>query len=97
MTDVSRQRDKCYTFEDPKTPASEWIEQVERAREMAAVNYPDGNGFMSSTMSSPSSTITLDAAVKSGQHSGRGDGSGEGRSNKRFSKRASRAGLAAVF
>ncbi|TGZ81745.1 Pkinase-domain-containing protein [Ascodesmis nigricans] len=90
-------RDKCYTFEDPKTPASEWIEQVERAREMAAVNYPDGNGFMSSTMSSPSSTITLDAAVKSGQHSGRGDGSGEGRSNKRFSKRASRAGLAAVF
>ncbi|KAF8543105.1 kinase domain-containing protein [Trichophaea hybrida] len=89
-------RDKCYTFEDPKTPASEWLAQIERAREIASVNYPPDDGFMSSTLSSPSSTITLDAAAN-GHSGGRsGDGSSE-RSNKRFSKRTSRHGLAAVF
>ena len=91
-----KKRDKCYTFEDPKTPASEWLAQIERAREIASVNYPPDDGFMSSTLSSPPSTITLDAAAN-GHSGGRGgDGSSE-RSNKRFSKRTSRHGLAAVF
>ncbi|KAI5821240.1 kinase-like domain-containing protein [Pyronema omphalodes] len=89
-----KQRDKCYTFEDPKTPASEWLEQIERAREIAMVNYPNGDdGFMNSTLSSPSSTITLEQAANGGHRS---DAASE-RSNKRFSKRSSRHGLAAVF
>jgi 3-phosphoinositide dependent protein kinase-1 len=94
-------RDKCYTFEDPKTPASEWLEQIDRAREMAAVNYPvEDAGYMSNP--SPASTLTLDAAANShhlGLHqsrAGASDGHSE-RSNKRFSKRNSRHGLAAVF
>ena len=97
MVFFAKQRDKCYTFEDPKTPASEWLEQIERARDIASVNYPPDDGFMSSTLSSPSSsTLTLDAA-SNGHSGGRGgDGLGE-RSNKRFSKRSSRHGLAAVF
>lgn len=101
----NKKRDKCYTFEDPKTPASEWLEQVERAREIAAVNYPADDGFMPSSLSSPSSTITLDAAAN-GHHSHhlhnhsnhtRGTDAQSERSNKRFSKRTSRHGLAAVF
>ncbi|KAL7276795.1 serine/threonine protein kinase [Rhizina undulata] len=91
-------RDKCYTFEDPKTPASEWLEAIERAREIASVNYPSDDGFMPSTLSSPSSTITLEAA--NGQFQDRGGRGGDertDRSNKRFSKRSSRHGLAAVF
>lgn len=91
-------RDKCYTFEDPKTPASEWLEQIDRAREMAALNYPvEEGGFMSSALSSPSSTITLEAAGNGHHAPGRGDGHPTERANKRFSKRSSRHGLAAVF
>jgi 3-phosphoinositide dependent protein kinase-1 len=93
-------RDKCYTFEDPKTPASEWLEQIDRAREMAAVNYPaEDAGYLSP---SPSSTITLEAASNGHHHlhqsrAGGSDGHPTERSNKRFSKRNSRHGLAAVF
>jgi 3-phosphoinositide dependent protein kinase-1 len=95
-------RDKCYTFEDPKTPASEWLEQIDRAREMAAVNYPvEDAGYMSNP--SPASTLTLDAAANSHHHglhqsrAGASDSHSTERSNKRFSKRHSRHGLAAVF
>ncbi|RPA98442.1 Pkinase-domain-containing protein [Choiromyces venosus 120613-1] len=94
-------RDKTYTFEDPKTPASEWLETIDRAREIAAVNYPPDDGFMSSNLSSPASTITMEAGNGQFLHdkSGReGDGhSSREKSNKRFSKRNSRHGLAAVF
>lgn len=94
-------RDKTYTFEDPKTPASEWLETIDRAREIAAVNYPPDDGFMSSNLSSPASTITMEAGNGPFHHdkSGReGDGhSSREKSNKRFSKRNSRHGLAAVF
>jgi len=97
---LTLQRDKCYTFEDPKTPASEWLEQIDRAREIASVSYPpDDGGFMSSSLSSPSSTITLEAAAN-GLHrhpGGRGNDGQSERTNKRFSKRSSRHGLAAVF
>lgn len=47
---------------------------------MAAVNYPpdDGIGGGFSTMSSPSSTITLDVASKNGHHGHGGHGLGLG-------------------
>jgi 3-phosphoinositide dependent protein kinase-1 len=89
-------RDKCYTFDDPKTPAREWLETIDKAREMAALNYPTDEGFMPSTLSSPASTMTLDAAVN-GHTASRGGDVGAERSNKRFSKRTSRHGLASVF
>ncbi|KAH8148727.1 uncharacterized protein LAJ45_07070 [Morchella importuna] len=91
-------RDKTYTFEDPKTSASEWLETIDRAREIASANHPPDDSFMASTMSSPSSTLTLEAITSHSHQQARGTGdSGDGRTNKRFSKRNSRHGLAAVF
>ena len=102
------QRDKSYTFEDPKNPASEWLDCCERAKEIAQANNYAGDEYNASTLSSPSSTIG-GLESNNGHHHhpyshdidrdsvhGEKNGDRNSEKNKRFSKRSSR-GFAAVF
>ncbi|KAI5456274.1 kinase-like domain-containing protein [Mariannaea sp. PMI_226] len=116
-----------YTFEEPKSQspsppsegttsaAAEWIECLERARDIAMsqsmpTNYGGDNGFadMSSTMSSPASTLGGRAGLSDGfgvsdrqgrNHLSKTQGGVEDPAPKRnrFSKRQSRSGLGSAF
>lgn len=112
-----------YTFEEPKSSQSEgakfsvdeWIESLERAKDLAisqnvvgSYNSDNGFGDMSSSMSSPASTMGGRANFPEGYSIS--DRSGRNQLNKsqasleetnvkrnRFSKRQSRNGLGAAF
>ncbi|AEO71062.1 uncharacterized protein THITE_2123045 [Thermothielavioides terrestris NRRL 8126] len=112
-----------YTFEEPKSSQNgdakfsvdDWIESLERAKELAmsqnmAGSYSNDNGFggMSSTLSSPASTMGGMANLQEGYNIS--DRSGRNQPNRsqasleetavkrnRFSKRQSKNGLGAAF
>ena len=113
-----------YTFEEPKSSQNsdmkfsvdDWIESLERAKDLAISqnlvgSYNNDNGFgdMSSSMSSPSSTMGGRANFSEGYSIN--DRSGRNHLNKsqasldqevnvkrnRFSKRQSKNGLGAAF
>jgi 3-phosphoinositide dependent protein kinase-1 len=112
-----------YTFEEPKTSQSEstkfsvddWIESLERAKDLAISHsqvgsYSSDNGFgdMSSSMSSPASTMGGRATFPEGfsvsDRSGRNQLTKSQASleetnvkRNRFSKRQSKTGLGAAF
>ncbi|KAL2018786.1 hypothetical protein VTK56DRAFT_414 [Thermocarpiscus australiensis] len=112
-----------YTFEEPKSSQNgdskfsvdEWIESLERAKDLAISqsmvgSYHSDNGFgdMSSSMSSPASTMGGRAALQEGfsisDRSGRNQPSRSQASledvnvkRNRFSKRQSKNGLGAAF
>ena len=115
LTYITPQRDKHHTFEDPRaTPldpagskfsSQEWLESLDRARELALALQPS-NSHSRSYMdgSSQSSPGGEDAAMPMpGPHAMRQTlrkgtgGLGEEMGRKRFSKRHSKSGLAAVF
>ncbi|KAF3917452.1 Phototropin-2 [Orbilia brochopaga] len=90
-------KDKCFTFEDPKDPASEWLETIENARDLASAQASSDDQSQSHSNSPATTlngTLTMDRASSS-RHAKSSDG-GE-KSSKRFSKRNSKNGLAAVF
>jgi 3-phosphoinositide dependent protein kinase-1 len=100
-----------------RTTPEEWIESIERAKEYAVSqsmlgSYSSDNGFgeMSSSVSSPSSTIHGGSIYPEGfnvsDRNGRGiltksqaslQGGDDVSKRHRFSKRQSKNGLAAVF
>lgn len=118
-----------YTFEEPKAAnsfdssrptADDWIESLEQARDMAislnqASQYHSDNGFgdMSSSMSSPASTLGANAGLSEGfgisdrshrNHLSKSqlsldDGASTTTTSKRnrFSKRQSKQGLGPAF
>jgi 3-phosphoinositide dependent protein kinase-1 len=112
-----------YTFEEPKSSQNsdtkfsvdDWIESLERAKDLAISqnlvgSYSSDNGFgdMSSSMSSPASTMGGRAAFPEGysisDRSGRNQLSRSQASleevnvkRNRFSKRQSKNGLGAAF
>jgi len=107
-------------FEDPKATTSdpdgskystqEWLDSIERAKEIAISqsmtnSYSGDSTFndLSSTLSSPTSTLGGDATfdgvnIPTGRHLRKEHGDNESiKGRKRFSKRQSKNGLAAVF
>ncbi|KAI9801488.1 MAG: pkb-activating kinase-like protein [Piccolia ochrophora] len=115
-------REKQYTFEDPKfsppnpesmkTSAQEWLDALERAKDMAlshstSHSYGDNDGLQElPSISRPVSSLGLDPTLDMNDMTnagGRlviGQGSIDSESSKgrkRFSKRQSKSGLAAVF
>ena len=107
-------------FEDPKATISdpdgskystqEWLDSIERAKEIAISqsmtnSYSGDSTFndLSSTLSSPTSTLGGDAAfdgvnIPTSRHLRKEHGDNESiKGRKRFSKRHSTNGLAAVF
>lgn len=111
-------RDKLYTFEDPRATIAdpegsrystqEWMECIERSKELAMVHsmasYSGESVFndLGSNMSSPASTAATDTTEHSGHHRQTlkkepGDGDSVKSRKNRFSKRQSKSGLAAVF
>jgi 3-phosphoinositide dependent protein kinase-1 len=118
----SIQRDKHFSFEDPRATTSdpegskystqEWLEAIDRAKEVAqsqaiANSYSGESqyGDLASTMSSPTSASGGDGGGEpQSLHSGRntlrkeqGDNESVKSRKPRFSKRHSKSGLAAVF
>ena len=117
------QREKRLNFEDPKAMASdpdgskygaqEWMEIIERAKELSvpqSVNksYSDGSTFneINSSISSPASTFDADNGFEGVNipptritlRKEQSDKDNESlRGVRRFSKRHSKSGLAAVF
>ncbi|EON67507.1 AGC/PDK1 protein kinase [Coniosporium apollinis CBS 100218] len=100
------------TTSDPdgsKYSAAEWLEAIERAKEFAIStsmtnSYSGDSTFndLSSSLSSPSSTIGGDGAlegvnVPTARHLRKDPDSDSVKGRKRFSKRHSKNGLAAVF
>jgi 3-phosphoinositide dependent protein kinase-1 len=119
---TASQRDKNFSFEDPRATTSdpegskystqEWLEAIDRAKEVAqsqaiANSYSGESqyGDLASTMSSPTSASGGDGGVEQqSMHSGRntlrkeqGDNESVKSRKPRFSKRHSKSGLAAVF
>ncbi|KAI9737377.1 MAG: pkb-activating kinase-like protein [Cirrosporium novae-zelandiae] len=107
-------REKHFVFEDSKSSANpegnavgvqEWMEALDRAKEVALQNNRsysnDDFSNLSSTPSSHANTLNQDLDNQDGRgahqknHSGADSESIKGR--KRFSKRQSKSGLAAVF
>ena len=88
-------------------PAIEWLEAIDRAKDLAAANYmldENGGGLNrdDSDLSSPSSTLgggkSLDSKMTTSSALRLHKGSeGSERTSKRFSRRHSKNGLAAVF
>ncbi|KAK6525564.1 pkb-activating kinase-like protein [Arthrobotrys megalospora] len=90
-------KDKCFTFEDPKDPASEWLVAIENSRDLAsaqASNDDQNHSHGNSPATTLNGTLTLDKGSSS-RHAKPSDE--EKRPSKRFSKRNSKNGLAAVF
>ncbi|KAF3918592.1 Phototropin-2 [Arthrobotrys entomopaga] len=90
-------KDKCFTFEDPKDPASEWLETIENSRDLAsaqASNDDQNQSHSNSPANTLNGTLTMDKSSSS-RHNKNSDGAEK--SSKRFSKRNSKNGLAAVF
>ncbi|KAF3179165.1 pkb-activating kinase-like protein, variant 3 [Orbilia oligospora] len=90
-------KDKCFTFEDPKDPASEWLVAIENSRDLAsaqASNDDQSHSRGNSPANTLNGTLTLDKSSSS-RHTKLSDE--EKRPSKRFSKRNSKNGLAAVF
>lgn len=97
--------------EGSKYTAQEWLDALEQAKDFAnsqsmASSYSGDSAFneLSSTISSPSSTLGGDSAldgvnIPTSRHLRKGDhdDSGSIKGRKRFSKRHSKNGLAAVF
>ncbi|KAF2493418.1 serine/threonine protein kinase-like protein [Lophium mytilinum] len=113
-------KDKHLVFEDPKATTSdpdgskysaqEWIDNIERARELAISqsmtnSYSSDSAFndLASTISSPASTLGGDAAfdgpnIPTARHLRKEHGDNDSmKGRKRFSRRHSKNGLAAVF
>jgi 3-phosphoinositide dependent protein kinase-1 len=117
------QRDRHFAFEDPKASSSdgsatsaaaeEWLEALERAREIAishsVANSYSGDEFrdIQSAMSSSANTLDMSAELRTEAASGpsrntlqknaSSNTAEELKGFKRFSKRQSKSGLAAVF
>lgn len=112
------QRDKRFVFEDPKPSSSnlgatalsaqEWLDALDRAKEMASHNNSGDEGFrdISSGMSSHTNTLDRSSDIQSeGPPGGRAtlikhqatDTESVTKGRKRFSRRHSKNGLAAVF
>lgn len=107
------QKDKHFTFEIPKssssdgsatsTSAQEWIDAIERAREMAVFqtnsnSYNGEDAFKELQSGPPSSSRALDLDSSEGKLQKPPPGESESfMSRKRFSKRQSKSGLSAVF
>ncbi|KAK6512707.1 pkb-activating kinase-like protein [Arthrobotrys conoides] len=90
-------KDKCFTFEDPKDPASEWLVAIENSRDLASAqanNDDQSHSRGNSPANTLNGTLTLDKSSSS-RHTKLSDE--EKRPSKRFSKRNSKNGLAAVF
>jgi 3-phosphoinositide dependent protein kinase-1 len=92
-------------LEEVPTP-QDWLDALEKAREIA-LSQPLSNAYsaeeaftLSSTLSSPSSTLMLNGQDRDSDSMSRGgllkrpEGESKG---KRFSKRVSKSGLSAVF
>lgn len=117
ITDHASQRDKRFVFEDPKPSSSnfgatalsaqEWLDTLDRAKEMASRNNSGDEAFRDLSSGMSSQTNTLDRSSET-----QGEGPPGGRSTlikhqtgdtesakgrKRFSRRHSKNGLAAVF
>ncbi|KAL9037155.1 MAG: hypothetical protein Q9180_003882 [Flavoplaca navasiana] len=108
-------KDKHFTFEAPKSVSSdpstssasaqEWLDAIERAREMAAFHstsnsYSSEDAFkeLQSGPSSSSRTLDLDSAESRNTLQKPASSESESfMSRKRFSKRQSKSGLSAVF
>ncbi|KAI4108931.1 MAG: hypothetical protein LQ339_002050, partial [Xanthoria mediterranea] len=108
-------KDKHFTFETPKSASSdastssasaqEWLDAIERAREMAAFhstsNSYSGEDAFKELQSGPSSSsraLDLDSAEsRSALQRPPPSESESFMSRKRFSKRQSKSGLSAVF
>lgn len=123
LTLLSLQRDKRFAFEDPKPSSSnlgatalsaqEWLDALDRAREMASSQHNNGaysgdEAFrdLSSGMSSHTNTldrsseIQAEAAPPAGRATlvkHQATDSESVKGRKRFSRRHSKNGLAAVF
>ena len=116
IADHPSQRDKRFVFEDPKPSSSnlgataisaqEWLDALDRAREMASQNNSGDEGFrdLSSGMSSHSNTLDRTSEIQDGALHGRATlikhqatDSESVKGRKRFSRRHSKNGLAAVF
>ncbi len=116
---IISQRDKHLIFEDPKATTSdpdgskysaqEWLDTIERAKELA-ISHSMTNSYsgesnlneLSSSISSPASTLGGDAgfdgvSAPGGRHGHRREDGESTRGVKRFSRRHSKNGLAAVF
>jgi 3-phosphoinositide dependent protein kinase-1 len=114
------QKDKHLVFEDPKATTSdpdgskysaqEWLDNIERARELAISqsmtnSYSGDSAFndLASTISSPASTLGGDTAfdgvnIPTARHLRKEHADNESiKGRKRFSRRHSKNGLAAVF
>lgn len=115
------QRDKRFSFEDPKPSsnnlgvtalsAQEWLDTLDRAREMALSHHNNGHysgdeAFrdLSSGMSSHANTLDRSSDIHEGPPAGRATlikhqatDSESVKGRKRFSRRHSKNGLAAVF
>ena len=117
------QRDKHISFEDPKASSSdgsatsaaaeEWLEALERAREIAIsqslTNSYSGDEFqdMQSRMTSAATTLDMSSEIRAEaassnarnilQKNPSASTTEELKGFKRFSKRQSKSGLAAVF
>ncbi|KAF3942223.1 Phototropin-2 [Dactylella cylindrospora] len=90
-------KDKCFTFEDPKDPASEWLDTIESARDLASVqasNEDQSQSHSNSPANTLNGNLTMDKSSIS-KHAKTSDGGDK--PSKRFSKRNSKNGLAAVF
>lgn len=113
-------RDKHLVFEDPKATTSdpdgskysaqEWLDNIERAREIAISqsmtnSYSGDSAFndLNSTLPSPASTLGGESAfdgvnIPTARHLRKEHGDSDSlKGRKRFSKRHSKNGLAAVF
>ncbi|KAL9031100.1 MAG: hypothetical protein Q9196_000835 [Gyalolechia fulgens] len=108
-------KDKHFTFENPKSASSdgsatsasaqEWLDAIERAREMAASqstsNFYSGEDVLKEIQSGPSSSCrALDIDSSEGRNTLQKPPRNESESfmgRKRFSKRQSKSGLSAVF
>ncbi|KAJ6257097.1 Serine/threonine-protein kinase [Drechslerella dactyloides] len=56
-------KDKCFTFEDPKDPASEWLETIENARDLASAqanNDDQSQSHSNSPATTLNGTLTMD-------------------------------------
>ena len=120
QSDFSRlfQRDKRFSFEDPKPSSSnlgvtalsaqEWLDTLDRAREMALSHHSNSGDEafrdLSSGMSSHANTLDRSSEIHEGPPAGRATlikhqatDSDSVKGRKRFSRRHSKNGLAAVF
>ncbi|EPS42780.1 hypothetical protein H072_3237 [Dactylellina haptotyla CBS 200.50] len=60
-------KDKCFTFEDPKDPASEWLETIENARDIAssqASNDEQNQSHSNSPATTLNGTLTLEKSKR---------------------------------